>query len=214
MLPNYSPLKLKIMTTTNITNLNSLPANAIIITYSDHYRGNSGDDIYLTDNEGRDTHFNGFANRLQPHTFMDDRGVISAVAITSEKGPFAAFREFKTICSQYVAASSNLKLWDNGETVYNIPGFEEYGNCGAENKKFTGSYDSQPFEASAWYRRCAKRSKAETILLKKVEFEADQKRRNQYVRSILAENKANAAKWFEENGISVRCAYLFTEGYF
>lgn len=36
---------------TELSILSDFPKNAIIVTYSNHYKGNSGDDIYLTDDK-------------------------------------------------------------------------------------------------------------------------------------------------------------------
>lgn len=200
------------VTPLNVNELSkATPPNAIIITYSDHYRGNSGDWILLTDNKGKDKE--GWLNRFHPHNSMDDRGVISAKAITSENGAMYAFITFKLLCEAYVKASNELKEWENGNCVYNIPDpdkseYSKHGNLGVSYK------DQTKFEETQWFKRYSSRSKEETIKKKKMLFLENQTKKNQYIQVLLEKNKENAKKWFESNEISVRNAYLFSEGYY
>lgn len=86
-----------------ITDLNSeLPKNAIIIQYNDHYHANSGDTILFTNKKGelnKPTLFN-----KNHHKSMDDRGVISTVAIVGE----SEIKEFKNACKKYDEAAKKV----------------------------------------------------------------------------------------------------------
>lgn len=203
--------------------LNEIPANAIVITYSNHYKHNSGDDIYLTDANGNEGG-NEFLKNGFMHEKYEDRGIIAIKAITHENGAFAALKEFKTICLVYVDASNDLKKWENGEPVYNVQTDDattlKYGNCGTwkqgtkQSQLFSGSKDMVKFENSRWFRFCAKRSKTETIEKKRIQYYQEQSDRNSAIHQLLINRKAKAAKWFIENEISVRNAYLFLQGYY
>lgn len=200
---------------TEIKSLINFPADAILISYSDHYRGNSGDDIFLTDNEGdlmgnyKHVYFSHW------NEYPDDRGVQFIVAITHAegKGAFATYMEFKKLCEGYVKASNDLKKWHSNETVWNI-NVPEYANNGCgDTKNFVGSKSTGKFEQSLWYRRVAKRCKPETIERKKKEYLENQEKYNTTVLAVLEENKAEMKSVFSELGISVRNAYLFLQGY-
>lgn len=200
------------MKVANVNSLTEFPANALIITYSDHYRGNSGDDIFFTDNEGqldnREIYFQHWNDD------MDDRGIISIKALTHEKGAFVLYKEFRDICSEYVNASNNLKDWEAGKSVYNIDNTEEqYKNNGyGTTKNFFGSKITMKFEDSYWFRKISKRCKSETIQKKKIAFNEEKIEFNNSILNTLKQNKLEAAKWFNDNEISVRNAYLFYKG--
>lgn len=108
---------MKTLNVTNITDLNNLPPNAIIVTYSDHYSGNSGDDVYFTDNEGM---IGDMPHYMKWSQYEDDRGIISVHAISSDKGGLRTYHSLKSICDNYVRASNDLKSWNNGEYIYII----------------------------------------------------------------------------------------------
>ena len=96
------------------TDLNNLPPNAILVTYSDHYYANSGDDIYLTSSEGKLLKYNGepvdkLPHYLHWHQEEDDRGLISIKSITSKHGSLSAFKAIHYAAHQYVHFSDNLK---------------------------------------------------------------------------------------------------------
>ena len=144
-------------------------------------------------------------------------------AITHENGAFAAFKEFKSICLAYVDASNDLKKWESGETIYNVQTDEDtlkYGNCGnwkegtKQSQFFTGSKDLVKFENSRWFRFCAKRSKTETIEKKRIQHYQAQSDKNNAIHQLLINRKAEAAKWFAKNEISIRNAYSFLQGYY
>lgn len=213
---------MKNLIVTKINDFKEIPANSIVITYSDHYRGNSGDDISLSDNKGKDVCTNGFMDSLKWNVYMDDRGVISCVAITHPNGAFPALVNFRTICANYVEASNNLKKWEKGETIWNVETDEntlKYGNCGVwkegtrQCRLFTGSKDNLSFEQSRWFKFAAKRSKKTTIAKKRDIFYKEQIARNEAFLTLLKNQKEEAAKWFIENNISVRNAYIMMSNY-
>ena len=213
---------MKNLIVTKINDFKQIPANAIVITYSDHYRGNSGDNIYLSDNQGKDVSTNGFMDSLKWNASMDDRGVISCVAITHPNGAFASLVNFRTICANYIDASNDLKKWENGEAIWNVQTDEntlKYGNCGVwkpgtkQEQLFTGRKDNLKFEDSRWFRFTAKRSKKETISKKREQFYKEQTEKNTAILNLLKNNKESASKWFRENEISVRCAYIVMSNY-
>lgn len=160
-----------------IKSLTEFPPNSILITYSDHYRMNKGDDIFLTNasgelaNKSYKDYFNHFHNNL------DDRGMISIKALSHEDGAFAVYHEFSKLCYEYVEASYNLKKWDDNEVVY-LP---------------------------------------KTIILtdeiNSISKLTTKKENHDYLRDLLVKNKEEAKKWFDDNNISVRNAYNFTNGY-
>lgn len=196
---------------TEINSLTQFPPNAILITYSDHYRGNSGDDIFLTDADG---HLLGDYSMWFRHwnTSPDDRGVISIRAITHPNGAFAAFQEFQLLCETYKKASDTLKDWDNGEPVYNIRECESIKSY-CEYRVFNGMKKTQKFEDTRWYRIYRDRAKVATIEKKRETFEKENKAYNQAVREVLLSNKTAAMQWFVENKVSVRNAYDFLNWY-
>ena len=213
---------MKNLIVTKINDFKEIPANSIVITYSDHYRGNSGDNIYFSDNEGRDSNFNDFMNKLQWSTGMDDRHVLSCVVISHINGAFPAYINFRKICNNYVEASNNLKKWEKGETIWNVETDEntlKYGNCGTwkegtrQCRLFTGSKDNLSFEQSRWFKFAAKRSKNSTIAKKRDIFYKEQIARNEAFLTLLKNQKEEAAKWFIENNISVRNAYIMMSNY-
>jgi len=216
---NSGKKKMKNLVVTNLETLQNFPANAILIMYSDHYHGNSGDDIFITDNTGSLVN-QGTDGVIGAEVFFkhfnmteNDRGVVSLKSITHEKGAFKAFQAFRNICLAYTEASYNLKKWENGETVWNVAGCGKFANNGCgDSATFVGSKCTMKFEDTKWYKRycCAKES---TVNRKRAEYNAAQIEFNAAIQNALIAKKNEAKKWFVENNISVRNAYNFIEGY-
>ena len=181
---------------TELTSLTNLPSDSVIITYSDHYKGNSGDDVFLTDNTGQ-------LLRERPYLHwsenMDDRGLIWMRAITHDRGAFAALLEIRSVSHSYVEASQQLKDFQCGKYVH----------CSELDD--TAILRTSPFEASSWYRRYANRSKKETVQANRQAFIAERANYNTAMLSHFEAKKNRAKKWFSDNGISVRVAYLITQ---
>lgn len=190
---------------TRINSLTEFPADAIIVSYHDHYRGNSGDIIQYTDNNGVILNEPEYVKAIYNHWHeeMDDRGVISIIALTHEKGAFAARQCFGILCCQYVSASNNLKSFDKGEVLIN--------NCYHKIKGFNGNImqkQTEKFEETFYYKKYHKLCKPSTLAKKKITYIESQNKYNEEARALLVKNKEDAKKWFIENHISVRVAYL------
>jgi hypothetical protein len=199
-----------------IKKLSEIPTESILVCYSDHYKYNSGDDIYFIDKNGNSVYNPEMFKELKWHDEIDDRGLISVHAITSINGGLACLIEFKHICQRYVKKSQNIKDWDNGRMVYGVMGGltkETYANEGSRDDSFSGMKDSCKFEDSTWYIRCYKRSKESTIEKKRKLFYDEQIKRNETIRNAMIRDKEEAAKWFNDNNISVRVAYLMVNCY-
>lgn len=105
-----------------ILNIDKLPSDAILIVYSDHYKHNSGHNLYFTTNKGEVISFQGIGKPSfwSWHESENDRGIISVTSITSHYGAFASFDYLKRKCKAYRLASGNLKKYNNGEGVFNV----------------------------------------------------------------------------------------------
>jgi hypothetical protein len=193
---------------TELKEFKNLQPDSILITYSDHYRGNGGDNVYLLDAMAQDT--NKFVNQMKWHSSMDDRGVISAYNLTGNNGAFGLFRDFKLICASYVNASKDLKRFENGDLVNSISDDSEYSKYG----KLNIMYSKQKFEETKWFKNYSSRSLQSTIDKKRKKFYNNQEKSNAYGIKAYQKAKEDAANWFLENNISVRVAYLFNDGYF
>ncbi len=211
-----------------IKDFNQLPPNAIIITYSNHYRGNSGDDIFLTDNRGWIYEDEKIPSYWHWNEQYEDRGLISIVAITSNRGGTKLIQEFGRLCNSYVKASKELKFWQNKD---NFQGIEikreemplkfvvEFMLANYSTKQtqyynpnmFVYSKWNDNFEDTEWYKRFKNIARKDTIAKRKKEFLDRNERFNSAISRFLVERKKETAKWFEENNISVRNAYHFNE---
>ncbi len=200
-----------------ITDFNNLPANAIIITYSDHYRGNGGDDIYFTDNRGYICENEKYPSYWHWHETCDDRGIMGIRAITSVRGGLKLFEDFLQKCKEYIKASNDLKKFNNTTERIQLSKnnvsdefYDEFKNK-YSSFYFTVERCDIYFEQSRWFSRFKNIAKIETIKKKKDEFNAQKEYYNEKVRDELFKLKSRKSEWFEDNGISVRNAYLFIE---
>ena len=175
-----------------LTTFDNFPSNSIIITHSNDYRGNSDDDIFLTDCDG-----NLMDDSLKSIYFKhEDRKILDAVVITHEKGAFKLYNEFQSKCFNYVYISNSLKDWDNNNPSSIAP--------------FSKREDA--IEDTNWYKKYAKRCNPETLEKKRKEFEKEKNEYNETKRNQLVKEKEEAKQWFIENGITVRIAYIFLRG--
>ncbi len=189
-----------------INSLTEFPADAIIVSYHNHYRWNNLDFIQYTDNNGCILNSPEFVKSLYNHwnEDPDDIGVICITALTHERGAFAARQGFATLCGKYISASNQLEEFDEGELLVN--------NCYHTIEGFDGNSmqkQTKKFEDTLYYKKYHKLCKPSTLAKKKAIYVAEQKKYNEEARALLVKNKEEAKKWFDENHISVRVAYLF-----
>ena len=178
---------MKTIQTKQFDSVHDVPANAVFVTYSNHYRGNSGDDVYFTNNEGKVHDFLGNYWNMHDHINYEDRGVISTTQVIVEGcNQLETLIVFKQLCWNYFHASKELKDFRKNESI---------------------------FENSYWFRFCHKRSLDKTIEKKRKQFYADRDTRNEQDLSILTENKQKVVDIFNSLGISVRIAYVLCNGY-
>ena len=169
----------------------SIAINAILIGLHDHYYANSGDVLCFTDNKGQIVR--GFLPNWT--TEPEDRGLISLIAVTSNEGAMETIFSFAELCREYVQASTAFKDFQKGNFV------------STEN----GSYwlNDTKFEDTKYYRFVHNRTNEKTLARKKTEFEKEQVEQNKKALESLKSLKTEKAKWFNDNAIPVRVAYLF-----
>lgn len=159
-----------------------LPANGVFVTYSDHYRGNSGDDLVFTDTNGRFHDLGGNFLQLEDSQWADDRKVISVTEIILEgASQMQTFIAFKQLCRSYTEASKELKLYTPINSV---------------------------LESTRWYKFTHKRCSAKTIEKKRDELLKSQTTVNNARLQALKDAKQIALNSLNSIGISARVAYL------